>query len=40
MPRLKLSSDEEAYIDQLNDRILRLLETHEFPLCPEGLRNA
>ena len=35
MPRLNLSSHEAAYIDQLNDRILRLLEAHEFPLCPE-----
>jgi 2-keto-3-deoxy-L-arabinonate dehydratase len=40
MPRLKLSSHEESYIDQLNDRILRLLEAHEFPLSPEGLRHA
>lgn len=34
MPRLKLSSHEEAYIDQLNDRILRLLTTHDFPIQP------
>jgi 4-hydroxy-tetrahydrodipicolinate synthase len=34
MPRLRLSPHEENYLDQINDRILRLLDDHEFPMNP------